>query len=65
VRPTSRHFQLAPYAVCRHSAQLHAFGEPIANLAVQLNRNFATAALRLQDVGESDELVDYSGVSYS
>ena len=40
----------------RQREQLHACGEPIGNVAVNLGRNFAAAALRLHHAGQSNEL---------
>ena len=63
VRPKFFNSEFAPVAVFGQGPQPYAFDEPVWDVAVQLNRNFAAPSLRLEDAGESNELVGYPRLS--
>ena len=56
MRPEFFDPQLAPAVVLRESEKLQANSEPVGNIAVQLDCDFATASLRFSHAGQGDEL---------
>src|SRR5271165_3381258 len=65
VRPKFFNPQLAPAVVGRKSEQPQADSEPVRNIAVQLDCDFATPPLGLPHTGQGNELAGDSGVFYS
>ena len=57
MRPKFFQLNFAPLIVLSQRKQVHAGGEAIGTTGVQLDSDFAVAALRFQNTGESDEVV--------
>ncbi len=57
VGPEFFNLQLAPAVVWRQSEQPQAYSEPVGNVAVQLDCDFAMAPLRFPHARQGDELV--------
>jgi hypothetical protein len=60
VRPEFLNLQLAPTSVLRESEQPQAYLEPVGNVAMQLDCDFAMASLRFPHARQGDELASYS-----
>jgi len=60
VGPEFFNLQRAPASVLSESEQLQANSEAVGNVAVQLDRHFATAPLRLAHAGQSNKLAGNS-----
>jgi hypothetical protein len=56
VRPKFFNLQFAPTIVRRQSEQLQTNSEPVRNVAVQLDCDFAVTPLRFPHSGQADEL---------
>jgi len=55
VRPEFFNLQFAPAAVLRESEKLQANSEPVGNIGVHLDCDFASAALRFAHAGQGDK----------
>lgn len=56
MRPKFFDVQLAPVAILRQSEQPQTNFKAVWNVAVQLDRDFATASLRFPHAGQGNEL---------